>query len=161
MYCRARYSRKRKGLFHSTTSENHILYYSFPLMFYCTNGIARRSVQYYHSLWESKWDRVRGREREIWCVQMLFLIPPLWFPFFLVCSYLFPGAEILMVVDAACIPVIICAATSMQRSVLSSLFLLTPPVIVWYLFLSLSLSVLLLSASIKWLSLQHLRMQLG
>lgn len=50
VYCRAHYSRKRIGLFHSTTSENHILYYSFPLMFYCTNGIARRSVQYYHSL---------------------------------------------------------------------------------------------------------------
>ena len=52
----AHYSGERKGLFHSSTSENHILYYSFPLMFYCTNGIARRSVQYYHSLWESVWD---------------------------------------------------------------------------------------------------------
>ena len=50
MYCKAHYSRKRKGFFHSTTSENHILYYSFPFMFYCTNGIARCSIQYYHSL---------------------------------------------------------------------------------------------------------------
>lgn len=91
----AHYSGERKGLFHSSTSENHILYYSFPLMFYCTNGIARRSVQYYHSLWESVWDERGGSERErgaggIWCVQMLFPIQPLWFPFFFGC---FIGVE--------------------------------------------------------------------
>jgi len=47
---RSMYSRKRKGLFYSTTSDNHILYYSFPLMCCCTNGMARRSVQYHHSV---------------------------------------------------------------------------------------------------------------
>lgn len=131
MYCRAHYSRKRKGLFHSTTSENHILYYSFPLMFYCTNGIARRSVQYYHSLWKSKWGRVREKKRAFGmfkcCFSTALIFILLWKLFFL-------NAEILMVWYRLYTCDCVYFFLYVEFSVLPSLFVLTPPAIVWHIF---------------------------
>lgn len=130
-----------KGLFHSTTSENHILYYSFPLMFYCTNGIARRSVQYYHSLRESKWDRVRERKRAFGVFKCCFSFSCFDFHSSL-CAHIFFWCRDF---NGSWCRLYTCDYTRCFLHVVHSVFLLTPPIIVWHLF-SLCAACILISA---------------
>lgn len=141
-HCRARHSGgdgegERETGWDSFTpplQKNLTLYYSFPLMLRCTNGTATHSVQYYHSLggrgcWEcggSTFSDVVPRSAAL--ISILLCVFVL---FFLSLFFFFP-ARPLVVVEAACAPVIVCVCVCV--CVVLALFACSTALIVWQLF---------------------------